>query len=256
MILGNARVGDTDVDLRIEHGVIAAIDAPGALGTADVDLAGRWLGPGLWDEHIHFTQWALTSQRLDLSAVTSARDAAAAVAAAIESGAAAEAGQLIGAKFRDGLWPDAPNLADLDRASGVDPGGARQRRPALRVAELGGARRARPCRTPDRADPRGCRVRDLHHDRDRARRDRRCVGARRGIRRRPARRGRHRRPRDELEPRRVDPAPSSRARCPPGRVRHLPQHLERAVDEGLRTGDAVGRTASPSAASRCSPTAR
>ncbi len=121
MILGNARVGARDIDLRLEDGLIAGIDAPGSFGTADVDLAGRWVGPGLWDEHTHFTQWALTSQRLDLSAVTSARDAAAAVAAAIESGAAAEAGQLIGAGFRDGMWPDAPNLADLDAASGSIP---------------------------------------------------------------------------------------------------------------------------------------
>ena len=121
MILGSARLADRDVDLSIEQGVIAAIGAPGSLGTPDLDLDGRWLGAGLWDEHTHFTQWALTSQRLDLSAVTSARDAAAAVAAAIESGAAAEAGQLIGAGFRDGMWPDAPNLADLDGASGDIP---------------------------------------------------------------------------------------------------------------------------------------
>ncbi len=121
MILGNARLADHDVDVSIDDGVITAIVAPGSLGTPDIDLAGRWLGPGLWDEHTHFTQWALTSQRLDLSTAGSARDAAAAVAAAIESGAAAEAGQLIGAGFRDGLWPDAPNLDDLDRASGAIP---------------------------------------------------------------------------------------------------------------------------------------
>ena len=121
VILGNARLADRDVDLTIDDGVIASIGEPGSLGTPDVDLAGRWLGPGLWDEHTHFTQWALTSQRLDLSSVTSARDAATAVAAAIESGAAAETGQLIGAGFRDGMWPDAPNLADLDAASGSIP---------------------------------------------------------------------------------------------------------------------------------------
>ena len=121
MILGRARLADRDVDVAIEGGVIAAIDVPGTLGAPDVDLAGRWLGAGLWDEHTHFTQWALSSQRLDLSSATSARDAAAAVAVAIESGAAAEAGQLVGAGFRDGMWPDAPNLADLDAASGAIP---------------------------------------------------------------------------------------------------------------------------------------
>jgi predicted amidohydrolase YtcJ len=121
LVLGGARLGERDVDVLMEGELIAAIDETGSLGTPDVDLAGRWLGPGLWDEHTHFTQWALTSQRLDLSTAASARDAAAAVAAAIESGAASEAGQLIGAGFRDGMWPDAPNLADLDAASGDIP---------------------------------------------------------------------------------------------------------------------------------------
>jgi predicted amidohydrolase YtcJ len=121
LVLGAARLGDRDRDLAIEDGIIVGIEAPGAFGGPDVELAGRWLGAGLWDEHTHFTQWALTSQRLDLSGVTSARDAAAVVAAAIESGAAAEAGQLIGAGFRDGMWVDAPNLDDLDRASGGIP---------------------------------------------------------------------------------------------------------------------------------------
>lgn len=121
MILGLARMDDRDLDVRLERGVIAELGAPGSFGTPDLDLAGRWLGPGLWDEHTHFTQWALTSQRLDLSSATSARDAAAAVQSAIESGAVAQAGQLIGAGFRDGMWPDTPNLADLDQASGSIP---------------------------------------------------------------------------------------------------------------------------------------
>jgi predicted amidohydrolase YtcJ len=121
LILGAGRLADREVDLALEGGLIVAIGEPGSLGTPDADLAGRWLGPGLWDEHTHFTQWALSTQRLDLSSATSARDAAAAVAAAIESGAAAEAGQLIGVGFRDGMWPDAPNLADLDAASGAIP---------------------------------------------------------------------------------------------------------------------------------------
>jgi len=41
-----------------------------------VDFNGRFASPGLWDNHVHFTQWALQSQRLDVSAATSARGAA------------------------------------------------------------------------------------------------------------------------------------------------------------------------------------
>ncbi|MDF1478625.1 amidohydrolase family protein [Leifsonia sp. H3M29-4] len=112
MILGNARLGDRIVDLRIEDGRIAEI---GAIGTGDVDLAGRWVIPGLWDEHVHFTQWALTSQRVDLSTAASAAEAAAIV------GAAGGEGLVIGAGFRDGLWPDAPGVELLDAATGALP---------------------------------------------------------------------------------------------------------------------------------------
>jgi hypothetical protein len=112
MILGNARLGERTLDLRIEGGRIVEM---GQIGVGDVDLEGRWVGPGLWDEHVHFTQWALTSQRVDLSAATSAAEAAAIV------GAAGGEGLVIGASFRDGLWPDAPSLAVLDAATGALP---------------------------------------------------------------------------------------------------------------------------------------
>jgi predicted amidohydrolase YtcJ len=117
VILSNARLGDRTIDLRIENGVIAEI---GELGGGDVDVAGRWVSPGLWDHLVHFTQWTLTSQRVDLGAAASARHAAEIIGAAVEAGAG-EAGLVIGAGFRDGLWPDAPNLADLDRVTGHLP---------------------------------------------------------------------------------------------------------------------------------------
>lgn len=111
MILGNARLGANVVDLRIEGGVIVEIGAIGG-GT---DLGGRFVSPGLWDHHVHFTQWALTSRRVDLSSAASARDAA------IVMGSAARDGLVIGAGFRDGLWPDAPSLAVLDAETGGVP---------------------------------------------------------------------------------------------------------------------------------------
>lgn len=110
MLLGNARLGDRLVDIRIEGGVIAEI---GPVGTGDIDLGGRWVSPGLWDNHVHFTQWALTSRRVDLSAASSAADAAAII------GSAGGSGLVIGAAFRDGLWPDAPGLPVLDAVTGA-----------------------------------------------------------------------------------------------------------------------------------------
>lgn len=115
MRIANARIGDALVDLDVENGVIARLTPAGGEPAAgeSLDLEGRWLVPGLWDHHVHFTQWALTSQRVDLAGATSAREAARLVGEAIESGAAS-AGIVIGANFRDGLWPDAPRRELLD----------------------------------------------------------------------------------------------------------------------------------------------
>lgn len=114
MLIGDGRVGDRRVDVRIEHGLIAEVGKH--LGTPDIDLAGRWLIPGLWDHHVHFTQWTLTSQRIDLSSAASAVQAA-----ELLRGADGSADIVIGANFRDGLWPDAPSRAVLDGATGAVP---------------------------------------------------------------------------------------------------------------------------------------
>lgn len=114
MLIGNGRVGDHRVDVRVENGIIAELGE--GLGAPDVDLAGRWLIPGLWDHHVHFTQWTLTSQRIDLSSAASAAEAAELLRGADES-----AGIVIGANFRDGLWPDAPSRPVLDAATGAVP---------------------------------------------------------------------------------------------------------------------------------------
>jgi predicted amidohydrolase YtcJ len=117
MILRGARVGASMVDVRITDGVIAEVGSIAATDDESVDLAGRWLVPGLWDNHVHFTQWALRSQRLDVAAATSAAETARLIAAAIEVDSPTP---FVAVGFRDGLWPDAPNLADLDAAS-ADP---------------------------------------------------------------------------------------------------------------------------------------
>lgn len=119
MILGNARLGERTVDIRIENGIIAEI---GTIGTGDIDLASRWVSPGLWDHHVHFTQWALHSQRVDVSIATSAREAAEIVGSAIAASASTGgSGLVIGGGFRDSLWPDAPSLEVLDAVSGALP---------------------------------------------------------------------------------------------------------------------------------------
>ncbi len=120
MILRGARLGADVVDVRIEDGLIAEIGEIRALDDESVPLDGRWLVPGLWDNHVHFTQWALQSQRLDVSSATSAAETAKVIAAAIDRSSPSHSpspSPFVAVGFRDGLWPDAPNLEVLDAAS-------------------------------------------------------------------------------------------------------------------------------------------
>jgi predicted amidohydrolase YtcJ len=118
MLLRNARLGSRVVDVRVGRGVIIDIvDArrdTSQHNDGSIDLAGRWLGPGLWDNHVHFSQWALQASRLDVADARSAAETARRIAAAMRPGAA---NPFVAVGFRDALWPDAPNLADLDAAS-------------------------------------------------------------------------------------------------------------------------------------------
>jgi predicted amidohydrolase YtcJ len=122
LALRNARIvggPSTPVDVSLTDGVIAAIGRADPAGPA-LDLDGRYLSPGLWDNHVHFTQWSLVRARLDVAESESAAHAARLVAAELAS-RPAEPTLLVGYGFRDGLWPDAPNLGDLDAASGRIP---------------------------------------------------------------------------------------------------------------------------------------
>lgn len=127
LTLRHARLPGSDdlVDVRIVDGVIATIGylAPRApIDDRIVDLGGRWVIPGLWDNHVHFSQWAQTARRLDVSATTSAAATAGLVAHRLATRPAlGDDDRLVGFGFRDGLWPDAPSRAVLDAASGAVP---------------------------------------------------------------------------------------------------------------------------------------
>ena len=54
------------VDVLLADGRIVALGV--GLGHADAVIEegdGRWIAPGLWDEHTHFEQWAQTALRVD-----------------------------------------------------------------------------------------------------------------------------------------------------------------------------------------------
>ena len=122
MLLRNLRISGSDgalVDVLPINGVIASI-APATGRPVGRDFEGRWVSPGLWDNHVHFSQWALMQQRLDVSTAGSAREAAAMVARALES-APPEPTPFVGYGFRDALWADAPDVRLLDEAGGDRP---------------------------------------------------------------------------------------------------------------------------------------
>jgi predicted amidohydrolase YtcJ len=122
MLLRNLRISGTSgepVDILPINGVIASI-APAGGSTLGRDFGGLWVSPGLWDNHVHFSQAALVQQRLDVSTASSARDTAAMVARALES-ASPEPTPFVGYGFRDAMWTDAPSVELLDGAAGSRP---------------------------------------------------------------------------------------------------------------------------------------
>jgi predicted amidohydrolase YtcJ len=117
LIVRNARIAGHDgpTDLTLRDGVIASIvPSSASLSSApadSLDAGGRWAMPGLWDAHVHFSQWVVRRQRVDLAPAESAAHAVAIMRDAL---AARDDDVLIGYGFRDGLWSDAPTRAALD----------------------------------------------------------------------------------------------------------------------------------------------
>jgi predicted amidohydrolase len=79
LVLASVRQpGDAEpFNLHLRDGSVSGIstgDLPA--GVKAVDLDGCYVIPGLWDEHVLMTQWALHSNRPDLSSATTAREAA------------------------------------------------------------------------------------------------------------------------------------------------------------------------------------
>ena len=104
------------IDLRIVGGrvVEAAASLPDD-GSAQLRADGRWLIPGLWDNHVHMTQWAHNLTRLDVSASSSSFD----VVRIVRAYSAANPDPrttIIGFGFRSAGWDVQPTVAQLDDA--------------------------------------------------------------------------------------------------------------------------------------------
>ncbi|HEU5039067.1 MAG TPA: amidohydrolase family protein [Nocardioides sp.] len=110
-------VPDEPVDVLVERGRVTAV-APSLLrppGVAEVRAAGRWLIPGLWDQHTHLAQWTLVSARLDLAGARTPEDVTRAVAERI---AAYPDLPVVGWGHRSGEWDREVTVTELDAVSG------------------------------------------------------------------------------------------------------------------------------------------
>ncbi|MGN6219953.1 MAG: amidohydrolase [Microbacterium sp.] len=127
-VIANARLtgsertdpfGDEVVDVHLADGLVVDIAPAGALPRRGVvvDAEGGRVIPGLWDHHVHVVQWALSAQRLPLGEAVSAAHAATLMAQA----PTLPDGRRVGSGFRDAFWPDLPDLAVLDAATGEVP---------------------------------------------------------------------------------------------------------------------------------------
>ncbi|QYM65887.1 amidohydrolase [Microbacterium sp. Se5.02b] len=112
-------IDDEPVDVHIVDGRIADIAPTGALAAHGevLEADGAWVVPGLWDNHVHTVQWALTSERAPLGHVESAAEAARAMSGVDPL----PDGRRVGTGFRDAMWADRPSLALLDAATGLVP---------------------------------------------------------------------------------------------------------------------------------------
>jgi predicted amidohydrolase YtcJ len=127
-VIANARLsgpertdpfGDEPVDVHLADGRIADIAPARALPRRGevLDADGCRLVPGLWDHHVHVVQWSLVAQRQALGHAESAAHAARLMG---EAPVLAD-GRRVGTGFRDAFWSDSPTLELLDAATGDVP---------------------------------------------------------------------------------------------------------------------------------------
>lgn len=117
------------VDIEIARdGTIASVTAAGAAdrggrvsaepGPVDtMDAAGRYVTSGLWDEHVHLGQWAQQASRLDFGELTGAQQVLDRVAAAASEGAE----EIIAMRVRGSAWGDELTRERIDAAGGGVP---------------------------------------------------------------------------------------------------------------------------------------
>ncbi len=106
------------VDVRVTDGQVSEVGPSLSAGGPEVRAGGRWLVPGLWDQHVHLGQWALATLRLDLTGTRSVEEALARVATRLSEGPDVP---IVGWGHRSAGWDRQPTVRELDEVSGVRP---------------------------------------------------------------------------------------------------------------------------------------
>lgn len=124
--LANARLvdlasgaADEPIDLWVVDGRLAR--CPGQDDSPVIDLQGRWVLPGLWDAHVHMTQWAMARRRLDLSTAGSSLELLDALASELLRRPDWAHDPVVGVGVRSAGWRALPTADqfDADRKSVV-----------------------------------------------------------------------------------------------------------------------------------------
>ena len=114
-----AVVPEDPVDVLVRDGQVVEIGQHlPAGGLEEVPADGRWLVPGLWDQHVHLGQWALASYRLDLTRTRSVPEAVALVAERLTD---LPGMPVVGWGHRSASWGVRPTTAALDALGSSAP---------------------------------------------------------------------------------------------------------------------------------------
>jgi predicted amidohydrolase YtcJ len=112
-VMAGDEVPDATVDVLVEGGTVTAVDA-GVVrqpGVEELAAGGRWLIPGLWDQHVHLGQVVAGAERLDMAGARSPEDAVRSVAGRL----AEQPGQpVIGWGHRSAGWQREGTTSELD----------------------------------------------------------------------------------------------------------------------------------------------
>lgn len=109
------------VSLRVVGGTVVAAGTHLSPEPGDrvLEADGRWAIPGLWDQHVHLTQWSQIRTRLDVSGTRDPSD----VTELLRSHLLTRGHQdwVFGYGFRLTDWTREPSVAELDAVSGDRP---------------------------------------------------------------------------------------------------------------------------------------